>query len=135
MADNSTSASPSKGQLWTGRILSTLIALFLAADGVAKLFMPKPVVDSSIHLGLPLPLTHKLGYVLLSCVVLYLIPQTSILGAILLTGYFGGAVCTHLRAGDPLVQVALFPVFFGILTWLALYLRDIRLRKLIPFRS
>jgi hypothetical protein len=109
--------------------------LFLTADGVAKLFMPKPVVDSSIHLGLPLPLTHNLGYVMLFCVVVYAIPRTSIVGAILLTGYFGGAVCTHLRAGDPLASVALFPAYFGILTWLALYLRDSRLRALVPFRS
>lgn len=135
MPEGSTSASPSKGQVWLGRILSAVIILFLAADGVAKLFMPKPVVDASAHLGLPLPLTHNLGYVLLFCVVVYAIPSTSILGAILLTGYLGGAVCTHLRVGDPLATHALFPIYFGILTWLALYLRDSRLRTLIPFRS
>jgi hypothetical protein len=135
MPNSYSAATPSKGQVWTGRILSGLIALFLAADGTAKLFMPKPVVDASIHLGLPLPLTHSLGYILLPCVLLYLIPQTSILGAILLTGYFGGAVSTHLRAGDPLFAQALFPVYFGILTWLALYLRETRLRALVPVRS
>jgi hypothetical protein len=135
MPDNSSATPPSKGQLWTGRILSALIVLFLAADGIAKLFMPKPVVDASIHLGLPLPLTHNLGFLLLFCVLMYYIPRTSILGAILLTGYFGGAVCTHLRAGDPLATVAFFPIYFGILTWLALYLCDTRLRALLPFRS
>jgi hypothetical protein len=135
MPDNSPAILPSKGQLWTGRILGTLIVLFLTLDALGKFFMPKPVVDASVHLGLPLPLTHYLGYILLSCVVLYAIPRTSILGAILLTGYLGGAVCTHLRAGDDLFAKALFPVYFGILTWLGLYLRDPRLRPLVPFRS
>jgi hypothetical protein len=135
MPDSSPPTPPSSGQKWTGRILSGLIILFLTMDGVAKLFMPKPVVDASIHLGLPLDLTRHIGVVLLFCVIVYAIPHTSILGAILLTGYFGGAVCTHLRAGDDLFAKALFPVYFGILTWLALYLRDTRLRALVPFRS
>jgi DoxX-like family len=135
MPDNLPMVAPSKAQLWIGRILSAIMVLFLAMDATMKFFMPKPVVDASIHLGLPLPLTHNLAYILFGCVLLYAIPQTSILGAILLVGYLGGAVSTHLRAGDPLFTHALFPVYFGIVIWLGLYLRDPRLRALVPFRS
>jgi hypothetical protein len=135
MAENSPPTSPSKAQIWTGRVLSAIIVLFLTMDAAGKFMMPKPVVDASEHLGLPLAFTHNLGFILLFCIVLYVIPQTSILGAILLVGYYGGAVCTHLRVGDPLFTHALFPVYFGIITWLGLYLRDTRLRALVPFRS
>ncbi len=86
-------------------------------------------------MGWPLSLANVLGTLLLACIALYAIPRTSILGAILLTGYLGGAVATHLRAGDPLFSHILFPTYLGVLLWLGLYLRDDRVRVLIPLRS
>lgn len=126
--------SPSKTSIWIGRILSALIVLFLLFDSVLKFMKPAPVVDAFAHLGLPISLAYSLGIILIVCALLYAIPQTSVLGAILLTGYLGGAVCTHLRAGDPLFSHVLFPTYLGTLLWLAVYLRDTRLRALIPFR-
>jgi len=130
-----TTASPSKASIWIGRILSGLIVLFLLFDSVLKFMKPAPVVDTFAHLGLPIGLAYALGIILIVCSLLYAIPQTSILGAILLTGYLGGAVSTHLRVGDPLFSHVLFPTYMGALLWLAIYLRDVRLRALIPFRS
>jgi hypothetical protein len=127
--------SPSKASIWIGRILSTLIVLFLLFDSALKFMKPTPVVDTFAHLGLPISLAYPLGIILIVCALLYAIPQTSVLGAILLTGYLGGAVSTHLRAGDPLFSHVLFPTYLGALLWLAIYLRDTRLRALIPFRS
>jgi hypothetical protein len=128
-------ASPSKTSIWIGRILSALIVLFLLFDSVLKFVKPAPVVDTFARLGLPISLAYSLGIILIVCALLYAIPQTSVLGAILLTGYLGGAVCTHLRAGDPLFSHVLFPTYLGTLLWLAIYLRDTRLRALIPFRG
>jgi len=96
---------------------------------------PAPVVDAFTHLGLPLSLANTLGILLLVCTAVYVFPRTSVLGAILLTGYLGGAVATHLRAGDPLFSHVLFPTYLGVLLWLGLYLRDDRLRGLIPSRK
>lgn len=127
--------SPSKGSIWTGRVISALIVLFLLFDGVLKFMKPAPVVETFAHLGLSISLANPLGIILIVCALLYAIPQTSILGAILLSGYLGGAVCTHLRVGDPLFSHILFPTYMGALLWLAIYLRDVRLRALIPFRS
>jgi DoxX-like protein len=124
----------SKKRIWAGRIISGFIALFLTFDAVIKFFKPAPVVETSAHLGLPLTIINSLGVLLLSCVVLYVIPRTSVLGAILLTGYLGGAVSTHLRVGDPMFSHVLFPVYMGILLWLGLYLRENRLRDLLPLR-
>lgn len=134
MPSDAQPATASRGQLWTGRIIATLLSLFLVFDAVAKFFKPRPVVDAFERLNFPLSLAVPIGVILLICVLLYLIPQTSILGAILLTGYLGGAVCTHLRHQDPLFSTVLFPVYFGILIWLSLFLREPRLRTLIPFR-
>jgi hypothetical protein len=128
-------APVSKKKLWTGRIISTLVVLFLVFDSVLKFIKPPAVVEASAHLGLPMSLAVTLGIVLLSCTALYVIPLTSILGAILLTGYLGGAVATHLRAGDPLFSHVLFPTYLGVLLWLGLYLREDRLRALLPLRS
>jgi DoxX-like family len=122
----------SKGMLWTGRIISGVAVLFLTFDSVIKFLKPAPVVEAFAHLGLPLDLAVVIGVLLLLCTALYVIPRTSILGAILLTGYLGGAVATHLRSGDPLFSHVLFPVYFGALLWLGLYLRDTRLRALVP---
>jgi len=127
--------SPSKGSIWTGRVISALIVLFLLFDSVLKFMKPAPVVETFAHLGLSISLANPLGIILIVCALLYAIPQTSILGAILLSGYLGGAVCTHLRVGDPLFSHILFPTYMGALLWLAIYLRDVRLRALIPFRS
>ena len=128
-------APVSKGRLWTGRIISALPALFLVMDGVMKLMKPDFVVKATVQLGFPENVIFPLGVVVLVCVILYAIPRTAVLGAILLTGYLGGAVATHVRAGDPLFSHVLFPVYFGILLWGGLYLREERLRALIPLRS
>lgn len=132
-ADTQT-APVSKKMLWAGRITSALLALFLLVDGVMKLFKPALVVEATVRLGYPESVIVGLGIVLVTCTVLYLIPRTSILGAILLTGYLGGATATHVRVGEGLFPV-LFPVVLGALVWLGLYLRDGRLRSLIPLRS
>ena len=133
-----TSVSPprvSQGRLWAGRILSVLPALFLLMDGVMKVMKPDFVVKATVELGYPEDVIFGLGIVVLICVILYIIPQTSILGAILLTGYLGGAVASHLRHGDPLFSHVLSPVYFAILLWGGLYLREPRLAALVPVRN
>ena len=135
IAHSSARASSSKKRVWVGRVLSGLVVLFLIPDGIVKFIKPAPVVEAFAHVGLPLSLANVLGTLLLACIALYAIPRTSILGAILLTGYLGGAVATHLRAGDPLFSHILFPTYLGVLLWLGLYLRDDRVRVLIPLRS
>ena len=129
------SSALSKGSIWTGRVLSILVILFLTFDAVLKFLKPPPVSEAFSHLGLPFGLSVPIGIILLFCTLLYAIPPTSILGAILLTGYLGGAVLTHLRVGDPLASHILFPVYLGILLWLGLYFREGRLRSLVPFRK
>jgi hypothetical protein len=124
----------SKPKLWTGRVASGLVVLFLLMDSVMKFFKPKPVLEACTHLGLPESLIIPIGVILLACTVLYAIPQTSILGAILLTGYLGGAVLAQLRVGEPLFNT-LFPTYVGILLWGGLFLREPRLRALIPLRN
>ena len=128
-------ASSSKKTVWLGRILSGLVVLFLIPDGIIKFIKPAPVIEVFAHLGLTLSLANVLGILLLLCTAIYVFPRTSVLGAILLTGYLGGAVATHLRAGDPLFSHVLFPTYLGVLLWLGLYLRDNRVRALIPLRS
>jgi hypothetical protein len=127
-------APVSKKRVWTGRVISALPALFLLLDGVMKLVKPAPVVEATVRLGYPESVILGLGIVLLACTILYLIPTTSVLGAILLTGYLGGAVATHVRVGEGLFPV-LFPVILGVLIWGGLWLRDDRLRALVPLRS
>ena len=133
MQSNTHAVPPSKMMLWAGRIISGLVALFLLVDGVMKLVKAEVVVKSTLELGYPESVIVGLGVVLTACTVLYLIPRTSIFGAILLTGYLGGAVATHVRVGEGLFPV-LFPVVFGGLIWGGLFLRDDRLRSLIPVR-
>ncbi len=127
-------APVAKTQLWAGRIVSALPALFLLVDGGMKLVKPAPVVEATVQLGYPESVIFGLGIVLLACTVTYLVPRTSILGAILLTGYLGGAVATHVRVGDGLFPI-FFPVILGVLVWGGLFLRDDRLRALLPWRS
>jgi hypothetical protein len=124
----------SKARLWAGRILSALPALFLLMDGIMKVMKPDFVVKATVELGYPEDVIFGLGIVVLICVILYIIPQTSVFGAILLTGYLGGAVASHLRHGDPLFSHVLSPVYFAILLWAGLYLREPRLSRLVPLR-
>lgn len=131
---SATAETVSKKALWGGRVLSGLPALFLLVDAVAKLFKPAPVVEGTLKLGYAESSIVPMGVVLLVCTLLYLIPRTSTLGTILLTGYLGGAVATHVRVSDPLFTHVLFPVYFGVMLWGGLYLRDPRLRALIPLR-
>jgi len=120
----------SKTMLWAGRIMSALPVLMLLFSGVMKLVKPAPVVEGFAHLGYPASLALGLGIVELTCAVVYVIPRTSVFGAILLTGYLGGATATHLRIGEPVFM----PIILGVLVWGGLYLRDDRLRALLPLR-
>ena len=135
MQSDTQTNSVSKKAIWAGRIISALPVLFLLFDGVMKLVKAPSVVEWTVKLGYPESTVLPTGIVLLICVVLYVIPRTSVLGAILLTGYLGGAVATHVRVGDPLFTHVLFPVYFGVLIWLGLYLRDERLGAVLPLRS
>ncbi|WP_243318450.1 DoxX family protein [Geothrix paludis] len=121
--------------LWTGRILSALPVLLLAFDGVAKMMRLPPVLEGCAKLGYSENVAGPLGITLLACVVLYAVPRTSVLGAILLTGYLGGAVATHVRVGDPLFSHILFPTYVAALVWGGLYLREARLGALLPLRK
>jgi DoxX-like family len=119
---------------WAGRVVSALPAFFLLVDAVMKLVKPAPVVEATLALGYPESVILGLGIVLLACTLLYLIPRTAVLGAILLTGYLGGAVATHVRVGDGTLSVV-FPVILGAFLWAGLYLRDERVRSLLPWRT
>jgi hypothetical protein len=121
----------SRGARITGWIISGFIGLFMLFDGAAKVVRFAPYVEGTVKAGFADSLVVPLGIVALFSTILYLIPRTSVLGAILLAAYFGGATATHVRLGQPFY----FPVVFGILTWLALYLRDARVRALIPLTS
>jgi hypothetical protein len=123
----------SKKALWAGRIISALPILFLLMDGIMKLFKPALVVQATVQLGYPETVIVPLGIVLFACTVLYVIPRTAVLGAILLTGYLGGAVATHVRVGEGIFPVT-FPIIMGVLVWGGLWLRDNRVRALIPLR-
>ena len=119
--------------LWIGRIISGFAVLFLIFDAVIKVINIQPVVDASVQLGLPVGLAPSIGILLLVCLVVYVIPQTAVLGAILLTGYLGGAIAIQLRSGEALFPLV-FPVIIGVLLWGGLFLRDPQLRALVPLR-
>jgi hypothetical protein len=123
-------AGMSKKRLWAGRIMSGIVVLFLIFDGVTKLMTIQPVVEGMRKLGYPVPLAPLIGAIVLICVVLYVIPRTVPLGAILLTGFLGGAVASQLRLEMPLLGYTLFPIYVGALAWGGLYLRDSRVRAL-----
>jgi hypothetical protein len=127
-------STSSTAVLWIGRVLSILVSLFMLLDGVMKLFKPQFVVEATTKLGYPETVILPLGVILIASTVLYIVPPTAVLGAILLTGYLGGAVASHLRAGDDWFPV-LFPAVFGVLIWLGLYLRDSRIRAIVPIRK
>lgn len=121
-------------RLWIGRTLSGLAILFLAFDTIIKVLRLPIAVAGTTELGYPEHTVFVIGIIQLVCLVLYVIPRTSVLGAILFTGYLGGAVATHVRIENPLFTHVLFPIYVGILLWGGLYARDERLRALIPIR-
>jgi hypothetical protein len=128
------SASPTKIRRWPGRVLTGIPVLFLAFDVAMKIIQPPVVAEASARLGLPVDLALPIGLVLLACLALYIAPRTAPVGAVLLTGYLGGAVLAHVRVGDPLLSHTLFPVYVGALLWTGLYLRDPRVRRMIATR-
>jgi hypothetical protein len=125
-------ASVSKATLWTGRVMSALPVLLVLFGSVLKLMRTQTVIEGFAHSGVPERLIVPVGLIELTCIVVYLIPRTAVLGAILMTGLLGGATITSLRIADPTYPM---PVILGMLAWGGLYLRDTRLRELIPFRS
>jgi DoxX-like family len=125
-------AQLSKGVLWTSRLLSAIPVLLVLLGSVMKLMKPASVIQASAQAGLPERLIVPVGLIELTCVIVYLVPSTSVLGAILLTGLLGGATVTTLRIGDPTYPL---PILLGMMAWGGLYLRDRRLRALIPLRT
>jgi hypothetical protein len=127
-------SSTSKRTLWIGRILSGLAVLFLLFDGIMKFFMdklPPEALEAGAALQWPIEKMPLVGTILLICTLLYVIPRTSVLGAILLTGYLGGAIASHVRVSNPLFTHTLFPIYIAVLIWLGLYLRDSRARQIL----
>jgi hypothetical protein len=125
----------SRKMIWTGRILAGLATVFLLFDAVIHVLRPAPVVEAFARLHLPLNLAVELGIIELVCIALYVIPQTAILGAVLLTGYLGGAVAIQMTTSNSLFGEILFPVYVGIMLWAGIYLRDARLRSMFPWRG
>ncbi len=121
----------SKPKTWTRYIISGLVVLFLLFDAFGKFIKPEPVIKGTMMFGYPENLITPIGAILLICTILYSIPRTSLLGAVLLTAYLGGAVASNLRIEAPLFSNTLFPVYFAILVWAGLYFRSDRLRKFI----
>jgi len=132
MPSDTQDAPVSKTKLWAGRIISALVALSLVFSGLMKLLKPAPILQGFAHFGYPESLILGIGILEIACAIVYLIPRTSVLGAILVTGYLGGATATNVRVGDPSFYVT---VILGVLAWGGLYLREDRLRALIPLRS
>jgi hypothetical protein len=130
-APNTTGRPVSRAASRTGTVLTVLLALFLVVDAVPKLLQMPMVVEATQQMGFDASAVPIIGAVLLVCLVLYLVPRTAILGAVLLTGYLGGAVCAQLRIEAPVFSTMLFPVYFGILVWVALYLRSPQLRRVV----
>lgn len=130
-------APASGAMLWGGRVMSALVILFLIFDATIKLIPIQPVYDSLMQLGYPstTAMARLLGAITLVCAVLYAWPRTAVLGAILMTGLLGGAITTHLRIGSPMFTHLLFGVYLGLLAWGGLWLRDPRLRSMMPFRG
>jgi len=135
MESASRAARISPGRLWAGRIAGGLTILFLLFDAIIKVLTLPPAVEGTVRLGYPESVVFGIGIVELVCLVAYVIPRTSILGAILLTGYLGGAVATHVRIGSPLLSHTFFPIYVGLLVWGALVLRDDRLVRLLPLQA
>ena len=124
-----------KAMLWTGRVLTGLFAAFMLMDLTMKLLDLKVVADTMVQMGWPTDKGRLLGVLQLACLGLYLYPRTAVLGAVLLTGYLGGAIATHLRIDSPLFSHILFGVYLALFAWGGLWLRDARLRSLFPWRA
>jgi hypothetical protein len=131
MQSDPQTAPISKKMLWTGYNISALPVIMLLFSGVMKLAKPAPVVEGFVRLGYPESLALGIGIVEIACVIVYVIPRAAVLGAILLTGYLGGATATHVRIGEPFFM----PIILGVLVWGGLFLRDARLRALLPLRT
>ena len=121
-------------QTLLGRILSGIAVLFLLFDSTGKLLQVQPVIDGTLQLGYPRDVIFALGVIQLTCVLAYVFPRTSVLGALLLTGYLGGAVATHVRVHSPMFSHVLFPTYVAALIWGGLILRDARLQAFLPVR-
>ena len=124
----------SKRTIWTGRVLSGLAVLFLLFDGIMKFFMdklPPEALEAGAALQWPIEKMPLVGTILLACTLLYVIPRTAVLGAVLLTGYLGGAIASHVRVGNPLLTHTLFPIYVAAFIWVGLYLRDARARGIL----
>ena len=134
MSADSISATPSKMQRRVGWFLTALTILFMLFDAAGKLALEPHVVEATTKIGYPVGAIRSIGVIALICTVLYAIPRTAILGAVLLTGFCGGAVASKVRIEDPLFSSVLFGVYFGLIAWGGLYLRDDALRKLFPIR-
>ena len=121
----------SKKMKMAGWVLSVLAILLLLVDGFAKLIKPEPVIQATLHLGYPESTITTIGILAIICAIIYAIPRSAFLGAILLTGFLGGAIATHFRLNNPLFSHTLFPVYVLLFIWLGLYLRSASLRKLL----
>ncbi|MGH9885163.1 MAG: DoxX family protein [bacterium] len=117
--------------IWAGRVLSGLVVLFLTMDAGMKVLSLPPAVEGSTQLGYPESAIVPIGLILLACLVVYVVPRTAVLGAVLLTGYLGGAIATHVRVGNPLLSHTLFPIYVAAMVWGGLWLRDGRVRAML----
>jgi hypothetical protein len=121
-----------KAMLWAGRAMSGLLIAFMLMDSVIKLILIQPVIDTMTQMGLPVTMARPIGVIELSATFLYMVPRTSLLGAVLLTAVFGGAIASHWRLDSPLFSHTLFGVYLGLLAWGGLWLRDPRIRAVMP---
>ena len=126
-------ATSSRRALWTGRIMSALVVIVLLADGAIQLFAPVQIASMLQETGFAMNLTHVLGPVVLACAILYAIPATAVLGAILVTGYLGGAICAHVRVGALGSPPEIISLLLGVMAWGGLYARNPRVRAILPF--
>ena len=121
-----------KAMLWTGRVMSGLLIAFMLMDSIIKLILIQPVIDTMTQMGLPVAMARPIGAIELAATFLYAVPRTSVLGAVLLTAVFGGAIASHWRLDSPLFSHILFGVYLGLLAWGGLWLRDPRVRAVMP---
>jgi hypothetical protein len=128
-----TSSATPKAMLWTGRVMSGLFIAFMLFDSIIKLILIQPVIDATRQLGLPADMSRPIGVIELAITILYAVPRTSLFGAVLLMSVLGGAITTHWRLGNPLFSHVLFGVYLGLLAWGGLWLRDPKVRAVMPF--
>jgi hypothetical protein len=135
VAPAATAANVSRRALWGGRFASGFAVLFLLFDASMKVLQVPAAMAGTGQLGWPTSVIFALGVLQLALVALYVVPRTSVLGAVLWTGYLGGAIATHVRVGNPLFSHILFPTYVAAFLWLGLWLRDANLRAVLPFRN